>query len=119
MAEPANKPDAGHPAKNNLRIQAFELSGGPKYFTPPIHRALCVRQTRKLNGSRTISSKPSSNWEPGQCAAVPYEIFEVLFPPGAEDDSSKVAAYTFAKAHGCVIDHQPHKREVLFVKEAT
>jgi hypothetical protein len=20
-------------------------------------------------------------------------------------------------AHGCVIDHQPHKREVLFVKE--
>jgi hypothetical protein len=55
--------------------------------------------------------------EPGQCAAVPYEIFEGLFPPGVEDDLSKVAAYTFAKAHGCVIDHQPHKREVLFVKE--
>jgi hypothetical protein len=48
---------------------------------------------------------------------VPYEIFEDLFPSGIEDDASKEACYTFAMAYGCVIDHQPHKREVLFVKE--
>jgi hypothetical protein len=55
--------------------------------------------------------------EPGQCLVVPYEIFEGLFPPGIEDDASKEACYTFAMAYGCVVDHQPHKREVLFVKE--
>ena len=37
---------------------------------------------------------------PGQFAAVPYEIFEGLFPPGVEDDGAKQSAYTFAMAHG-------------------
>lgn len=55
---------------------------------------------------------------PGKCAEVPYEIFEQLFPPGIEDDRAKGAAYAFAKASGCVIDHQAHKLAVLFVKEA-
>ena len=56
--------------------------------------------------------------EPGLCAVVPYEIFGDLFPPGVKDDGAKQAAYSFAMAHGCVIDHQPHKRRVVFVKEA-
>ena len=55
--------------------------------------------------------------EPRQSAVVPYEIFDDLFPPGVADDSAKGAAYPFAMAHGCVIDHQPDKREVIFVRE--
>jgi hypothetical protein len=45
--------------------------------------------------------------------------FKICSPPGIEDDASKEACYTFAMAYGCVIDHQPHKREVSFVKEKT
>lgn len=56
--------------------------------------------------------------QPGQAATLNYEMFEVIFPPGVEDDDAKVAAYNFAKAHGCVIRHHESAREVNFVKEA-
>jgi hypothetical protein len=72
---------------------------------------------RKNNMDKNDFKKTLVELVPGQCAAVPYEIFEGLFPPGVEDDGAKQSAYTFAMAHGCVIDNQPHKREVLFVKE--
>jgi hypothetical protein len=76
-----------------------------------------VRQIRKKDMNKNDFKQTLVELVPGQCAAVPYEIFEDLFPPGVEDDGAKQLAYTFAKAHGCVIDHQQHKREVLFVKE--
>lgn len=66
---------------------------------------------------KTDFKKTLIELEPGQCAVVPYEIFADFFPPGVEDDTAKASSYTFAMAHGCVIDHQPHKREVVFVKE--
>lgn len=53
---------------------------------------------------------------PGKAAQVPYEIFEELFSPGVEDDGAKERAYKFARECGCVIDHRPGTREVLFVK---
>jgi hypothetical protein len=56
--------------------------------------------------------------EPGNCAAVPYEIFDDLFPPGVEDDRAKVAAYAFAKVNGCTIDHRNREKSVYFVKAA-
>jgi hypothetical protein len=76
-----------------------------------------VRREKETNMDRNDFKQTLVELVPGQCAAVPYEIFEDLFPPGVEDDGAKQSAYTFAMAHGCVIDHQPHKREVLFVKE--
>ena len=55
--------------------------------------------------------------QPGQAATLNYEMFEVVFPPGVEDDDAKVAAYDYAKANGCVIRHHSNAREVHFVKE--
>ena len=52
----------------------------------------------------------------GNAAEVPYEIYEELFPPGEPDESARQRAYEFAKANGCVIDHRPTERLVLFVK---
>jgi hypothetical protein len=54
--------------------------------------------------------------QPGKAAHVPYDIFEILFPPGAEDDGARSRAYAFAEASGCVIEHRANDREVLFVK---
>ena len=82
-------------------------------------RPMCVRQKRKSGMDKNDFRQTLIELVPGQCDAVPYEIFEDLFPPGVEDDGAKQSAYTFAMAHGCVIDYQPHKREVLFVKENT
>jgi hypothetical protein len=56
---------------------------------------------------------------PGKAAHVNYEMFEVLFPPGVEDDAAKERARKFAKEHGCAIAHRAHDREVLFVRQAT
>ena len=76
-----------------------------------------MRQIKEKDMDKSDFKQTLIDLVPGQCAAVPYEIFADLFPPGVEDDGAKQMAYTFAIAHGCVIDHQPHKREVLFVKE--
>jgi hypothetical protein len=54
--------------------------------------------------------------EPGKAAHVPYDVFETLFPPGADDDGARGRAYAFAEVNGCVIEHRPNDREVLFAK---
>lgn len=55
--------------------------------------------------------------EPGQFADVPYEVFELLFPPGVQDDNAKAAAYTFARDRGFHIENRPDKGAVWFVKD--
>jgi hypothetical protein len=55
--------------------------------------------------------------KPGQAATLNYEMFEVVFPPGVEDDRAKDAAYKFAKANGCVIKHHADLREVKLPAE--
>jgi hypothetical protein len=55
---------------------------------------------------------------PGQCASVPYELFEDIFPPGVEHDPAKEAAYHVAKRFNCSIENRPHERAVYFVKDA-
>ncbi len=55
---------------------------------------------------------------PGNAAHVNYEMFEILFPPGVEDDGAKGRAYKLAEKHGCIIEHRARDREVLFVKQA-
>lgn len=53
---------------------------------------------------------------PGKAAHVPYDIYEILFPPGEPDDGARGRAYDFAKHHSCIIENRPRSREVLFVK---
>jgi hypothetical protein len=55
---------------------------------------------------------------PGQYANVPYEIFELLFPPGVKDDDAKGAAYAYARARGFRIENRPDRHEVWFVRDA-
>jgi hypothetical protein len=57
--------------------------------------------------------------QPGKAAHVPYDIFETLFPPGAEDDGARGRAYACAEANGCVIEYRANDREILFVKPAS
>lgn len=57
--------------------------------------------------------------QPGQFADIPYEIFEMLFPPGVRDDNAKAAAYAFASARGFRIENRPDKHAVWFVRGAT
>lgn len=57
-----------------------------------------------------------SNLASGKAAHLNYEIFEILFPPGVEDDDAKDRAYRFATECGCAIEHRSKSREVLFVK---
>jgi hypothetical protein len=54
---------------------------------------------------------------PGKAAHVNYEMFDILFPPGVEDDGAKGRAYDLAKEHGCIIEHRARNREVVFVKQ--
>jgi hypothetical protein len=60
--------------------------------------------------------KTLQDLKPGQAASLNYEMFELAFPPGVEDDGAKEAAFRFAKANGCVIRHHPAQREVNCVK---
>jgi hypothetical protein len=59
-----------------------------------------------------------SNLPVGKAAHVPYDVYEMLFPPGEPDESARARAYAFAKASGCVIENRANAREVLFVKSA-
>ena len=54
----------------------------------------------------------------GQRVALPYSVYAVLFPPGEPDDGARVAAFTFARDHGCVIEHQQPARQVVFTKKS-
>jgi hypothetical protein len=53
----------------------------------------------------------------GQRAALPYSVYAVLFPPGEPDDGARVAAFGFAREHGCVIENQPRALQVVFTKK--
>lgn len=56
--------------------------------------------------------------EQGQHLDVPYELFEVLFPPGLRDDPAREAASAFAQRRGFVLENRPDKHAVRFVKDA-
>ena len=56
---------------------------------------------------------------PGQFVDIPYEIFNMLFPPGVKDDNAKAAAYAFATERGFWIENRPDKHAVWFVRDAT
>jgi hypothetical protein len=58
------------------------------------HPRPCVRQIRKKDMDKNDFKQTLIALVPGQCTAVPYEIFEDLFPPGVEDDGAKQSAYT-------------------------
>ena len=53
---------------------------------------------------------------PGKAAHVPYDVYKEIFPPGEPDQGARATAFDFAKANGCVIEHRPQQREVLFVR---
>jgi hypothetical protein len=53
----------------------------------------------------------------GQRTALPYSVYASLFPPGEPDDAARVAAFVFARDHGCVIENQPAARQVVFTKK--
>lgn len=55
----------------------------------------------------------------GQRTALPYSVYGFLFPPGEPDEDARVAAFTFARDHGCVIENQPGARQVVFTKKIT
>lgn len=57
------------------------------------------------------------NLSQGQAATLNYEMIQLVFPPGVEDDDAKEAAYRLAKANGCVINHRADRREVIFIKQ--
>jgi len=53
----------------------------------------------------------------GQRTALPYSVYALLFPPGEPDDGARVAAFVFARDHGCVIENQPGAQQVVFTKK--
>jgi hypothetical protein len=56
--------------------------------------------------------------QPGQGARVPYETFDLIFPPGHSDDNARAAAYQFAKQRGFKIDNRPDDGAVWFYRDA-
>jgi hypothetical protein len=55
----------------------------------------------------------------GERAALPYSVYGLLFPPGEPDEGARVAAFIFARDHGCVIENQPGAQQVVFTKKIT
>jgi hypothetical protein len=53
----------------------------------------------------------------GQRTSLPYSVYGVLFPPGEPDEAARVAAFIFARDHGCVIENQPAAHQVVFTKK--
>lgn len=66
--------------------------------------------------SLELLSERLANLPVGQRAALPYSVYGLLFPPGEPDDDARVAAFNFARDHGCVIEIQPGARQVVFTK---
>ena len=56
--------------------------------------------------------------QPGQSADVPYDVYEMLFPPGEPDQHARERAHNFAKAAGVAIDNQVAARVVRFHRDA-
>lgn len=57
--------------------------------------------------------------QPGQFAAINYDLYAMLFPPGEPDARAREACYNFARQHGCLIENKPELKEVWFVKDAS
>jgi len=55
----------------------------------------------------------------GQSRAIPYSVYQVLFPPGEPDGGARVLAFRFAGEHGCVIENQPRALQVVFTKKTS
>jgi hypothetical protein len=53
----------------------------------------------------------------GQRTAIPYSVYALLFPPGEPDEGARVAAFTFARDHGCVIENQPGAQQLIFTRK--
>ena len=53
----------------------------------------------------------------GQGARIPYDVFELIFPPGVHDDGAKNAPYDFARRLGLKIDNRPDDDAVWFYRE--
>ena len=54
----------------------------------------------------------------GKGARVPYDIYELLFPPGEPDQDARARAYAFARDRGVKIDNRPDNNAVWFYKDA-
>jgi hypothetical protein len=54
----------------------------------------------------------------GDRACIPYDIYEVLFPPGEPDVDARAHCYEFAKSAACRIENEPRNQKVWFVKDA-
>jgi hypothetical protein len=54
----------------------------------------------------------------GDRACIPYDIYEVLFPPGELDVDARARCYEFAKSAACRIENDPRDQKVWFVKDA-
>lgn len=67
--------------------------------------------------SLALLSERLRNLSVGQRTALPYSVYGQLFPPGEPDDGARVAAFAFAREHGCVIENQPGARQVVFTKK--
>jgi hypothetical protein len=60
--------------------------------------------------------------KPGNSAAIRYDMFADLFPPGDPDESARAACLSFAQQHGCRVENKPGllacEGKLRFVKEA-
>jgi hypothetical protein len=58
-----------------------------------------------------------TNLAPGKEAAVSYDLYADLFPPGEPDQNAREACYRFAKSVGCSIRNRAEEQTVWFVKD--
>jgi hypothetical protein len=55
----------------------------------------------------------------GEPCELPYDVYELLFPPGEPDSAARASAFQFAQDHGCEIDNQPQNQRLVFTKRIT
>jgi hypothetical protein len=51
-----------------------------------------------------------------QVAEVPYNVFDVIFPPGVHDPGAQLRAYDVGAAHGCAIWNDARTQKVIFTR---
>lgn len=54
--------------------------------------------------------------KPGGAIGLPYDGYELLFPPGEPDEGARKRAYKFAKDNSCTISNHQAERIVFFIK---
>lgn len=85
-------------------------------------RAGVLHSAKELRMSITILSDLGQLLDElpvGQSAELPYNVYELLFPPGEPDQGARTRAFDFARDHGCEISNQPAARKVVFIKKVT